>query len=90
MVRKWGNNHVYIKLVEFLIETTPPKYNLSKILQKSVLFNSEIPFVEIYLKIIMIEEPNDCYAKIFIGALLEKQKRWKRPKNPTTERWLKK
>lgn len=54
-----------------------------------MLCNSGIPFVEIYLKIIMIEEPNDYYAKIFIGALLEKQKCWKRPKNPT-EPWLEK
>lgn len=33
VIRKQGNDHVYIKLVEFLTDTIPQKYTLSEILK---------------------------------------------------------
>ena len=59
---------------EFLIDIVLKENTLSKILKTFVLFNSEIPCIEIYLKIIIIEEPDGYYARIFIGALYGRAK----------------
>lgn len=74
MIRKQGNDHVYIELVEFSTDTVLKRCNLSTILKTSVLFNSEIPCVEIDVKKIIIAEPDDYYARIFTGALFGKAK----------------
>lgn len=66
MVREEENNHVCTERVKFSFDIVPKRYNLSKILQISGFFNSEIPFVEIYLKIVIIEESNDYYTRMFI------------------------
>jgi hypothetical protein len=43
----------------------------------SVLFNSETPCVGLYLKVRIIDEPNNSYARIIIGALFTRAKRLK-------------
>ena len=68
--RKQGNDHVYIELVELFIDTSPKDV----ILKTSELFNSEIPCVEIDVKIIIIAEPHAPCARICSGALLGKAK----------------
>lgn len=70
--RKQGNDHVYIELVESLIDTVPKRCHLSKILKTSELFNSKILCVEIDVKQIIIAEPNDHNESIWTGALFGK------------------
>lgn len=68
LTRKQENDHVYAKPMEFLIDTVPQRYHLSKIFKTPVLLYSEIPCVDMYLQIIVSEEPNDSFARVIIGA----------------------
>ena len=63
--------------VEFFLDRVLKRCNLSKILKTLMPYNSGVPRVDSYLKIIIIGKPNDYYARIFVGALYGRAKFWK-------------
>ena len=83
MWRKWNPPTM---LVEMQAGTTA--MTVWRFLKKLKTYHLAIPLLGIYWKKTVI--PKDTYTPLFIAALFTIVNTWKRPKCPSTEKWIKK